>query len=186
MTGIKINNDGSPDTGSVITLDEADPKSLECMLQFMYLGDYTAIPTRAITPPPSATASLTADAQISSLKQISDSKLTLLSHTRVHILAAKYEVTGLKELSSRKITKILTDHGDDGSFSAALELMFQEPAAVFLRRPSIIHASYNYKRLINQSAFRELCSKDGMIVTKLLMAISKLPYIIGMYPTISP
>jgi hypothetical protein len=88
-----------------------------------------------------------------------------LTHTKVYILADKYDVPPLKELTTDKFLTAVLDDPKSASFAASLKLMFDQlPESDRLLKDSAIKATATQIKAFWRSRTSLLCSTNMEIL----------------------
>lgn len=124
------------------TLDLGDEECdvVDCLVHFLYSADYS-VHRRAIDP-----MDISDDTPL-----IQDMNFTynpgLLLHTKVYIVAEKYDVLSLKELAASKFSAALLREGKTSLFADSLKLLYNKvpESDMFLKDIAMKFAGANYK-----------------------------------------
>jgi hypothetical protein len=103
-------------------LDDVELDSLRHMLNWRYLDGYDISAPSPVKNEPSTLSPLSS-ARKSPARATPIPQLTLLAHAKVHALAVRFGIDGLKIHSARNFITALDRRGDDETFSSVLEFM---------------------------------------------------------------
>lgn len=128
----------------VLDLVDDDPSTVERMINFFYLQDYDDSET---------------------IEEAKEGYGRLLINTMVYIIGDKYDIQGLKTLAKRKYEAAIDTEWNTPSFSASLELMYEElpESDMCLTSLALQTASKHVKELKDKEEFTSLCKNNPAI-----------------------
>ncbi|TVY40304.1 hypothetical protein LOCC1_G005411 [Lachnellula occidentalis] len=148
-----------------ISLFHDDPQAIEKLVDFLYKSEYSYDVKQLPKPSfPSTTATETA------------SNETLL-HTKVYVLAEKYDVPALKTLASQHFKTCLPRNVLTNAFVESLEIIFTQTPETdrLLKDIALEFVGKNYRRLSNIAEFIDLCKQNGDVAGEVIRTISTVP-----------
>ncbi|CAD6452425.1 b6a0de1f-0760-4072-9c36-5fc5038b03e6 [Sclerotinia trifoliorum] len=128
----------------VLDLVDDNPNTVARMINFFYLRDYDDSETT---------------------EEAKESYGRLLINTMVYIIGDKYDIQGLKTLAKRKYEAAIDTEWNTPSFSASLELMYEElpESDTCLTSLALQTASKHVKELKDKEEFASLCKNNPAI-----------------------
>ena len=135
------------------------------LIRFLYTADYDASPLQSPTSRSTTLEKPTCDQP--------------LFHTRVYVLAEKYDIPALKALASKKFKATLPSNGLSVEFVASLELIFKETPENdrLLRNIALDFVGKKYRELVNKGDLVELCKRNGDAAGEVIKAIAAAPLV---------
>ncbi|KAH6664422.1 hypothetical protein B0J14DRAFT_245465 [Halenospora varia] len=162
-----------------IDFDDNEPDIVENMIRFMYTSDYsdsqddntTLMPTTATATPSkkarTTRSSLPATSASSpaTTPTINESTEPLLTNAFVYVIADRYAVKSLKELTKKKYEEAVPDKGNSASFMASLKLLYEETAETdHILQDFAVKAAGDYiKEILDRGEFVTLCTERGIL-----------------------
>ncbi|KAM0139917.1 hypothetical protein ACHAP3_002978 [Botrytis cinerea] len=142
----------------ILDLDDDDPETVARMINFLYLQDYddTSEPTG---------------------EGVEEGYGCLLVNTMVYIIGDKYDIQALKTLARKKYEAAIVTDWNTPSFSASLELMYEElpESDTSLTSIALETAGKHLKELNDRGEFSSLCKNNPAIAYDLLTSITSQP-----------
>ncbi|KAJ8061742.1 hypothetical protein OCU04_009539 [Sclerotinia nivalis] len=128
----------------VLDLVDDDPSTVARMINFFYLQDYDDSETN---------------------EEAKEGYGRLLINTMVYIIGDKYDIQGLKTLAKRKYEAAIDTEWNAPSFSASLELMYEElpESDTCLTSLALQTAGKHVKELKDKEEFASLCKNNPAI-----------------------
>ncbi|KAK6596767.1 BTB/POZ domain-containing protein [Botrytis cinerea] len=142
----------------ILDLEDDDPETVARMINFLYLQDYddTSEPTG---------------------EGVEEGYGCLLVNTMVYIIGDKYDIQALKTLARKKYEAAIVTDWNTPSFSASLELMYEElpESDTSLTSIALETAGKHLKELNDRGEFSSLCKNNPAIAYDLLTSITSQP-----------
>ncbi|ESZ93395.1 hypothetical protein SBOR_6215 [Sclerotinia borealis F-4128] len=151
----------------ILELEDDDPSTVARMINFFYLQDY--------------------DDSSTSEEAAKEDYGPLLINTMVYIIGDKYDIPGLQTLAKQKYEKAILTDWNTTSFSASLELLYEElPESNTCLTSLALHtASTHVKELKGRAEFTQLCKSNAAIAYDLFTSIASQSQSAISQPTIS-
>lgn len=139
----------------VLDLEDDDPSTVARMINFLYLQDY--------------------DESVTNEEASKEGYGRLLINTMVYIIGDKYDIQPLKNLAKKKYEAALVTDWNTPSFSASLELLYEElPESDICLTSLALHvACKNVEELKNREEFTTLCKSNPAIAYDLFITIAE-------------
>ncbi|TGO30104.1 hypothetical protein BPAE_0008g00960 [Botrytis paeoniae] len=142
----------------VLDLEDDDPETVARMINFLYLQDYddTSEPSEEVEE---------------------EGYGRLLVNTMVYIIGDKYDIQALKTLAKKKYEAAIVTDWNTPSFSASLELIYEElpESDTSLASIALETAGKHLRELNDRGEFSTLCKNNPAIAYDLLTTITSQP-----------
>ncbi|TGO91634.1 hypothetical protein BPOR_0022g00190 [Botrytis porri] len=142
----------------VLDLEDDDPEIVARMINFLYLQDY--------------------DDTCKSSEEVEEEVYgRLLVNTMVYIIGDKYDIQPLKNLAKKKYEAAVVTDWNTPSFSASLELIYEElpESDTALASIAVETAAKHLRELNDRGEFSNLCKNNPAIAYDLLTTITSRP-----------